>query len=485
MKISSKQKFILILIVILSLFIRLYNLNSESFGYGEIETYQAVNEYLKGNFLKNFYIFDNPPLGKYIFTAFSLINPVEIGMRLASVVFGFLAVVAVYFLARKFYGDKTALLAAIFTAFSIIHIQFSRYVQFEAMLSFFYVITFYFFFEFLEKRTNKNAVLLGISSALGFLVKFAFIYAILTIIILCIVKKLIWIKRKPTFSLFIDNKLLKALIVFIVVFFLIWPNSLYPINTKITINAEGAFETHKIDINIPTLLLAFGYRFTQVNEAVTNSILLSIPVIGHFFFFLVKESFIFIIFFFLGIYAIFRKKEKNDLYLLLIVALFFIFLWIQNVRYTYRYLTIIIPFLAIISARAISIFKKNIQWIVIAVIFIIMLIYALVAGPSYALYYNELQPILNIPESEGGFGVGIKDVVSSIANCSSVLTDGAYAFLIEYHYPGLASDNITNPDCVVKGRVENKKVDEFISKNNCKKEIIEKNNKILFEIYKC
>jgi hypothetical protein len=38
MKISSKQKFILILIVILSLFIRLYNLNSESFGYGEIET---------------------------------------------------------------------------------------------------------------------------------------------------------------------------------------------------------------------------------------------------------------------------------------------------------------------------------------------------------------------------------------------------------------------------------------------------------------
>ena len=218
----DKITLLFVIILVAGIFLRIYNLNWTTFGYGEIEVYQSVQEFLKGNFTHNFYIFAETPLMKYIFTLFAfLMQPAEIALRLVSVIFGSLTVIGVFFLAKKLYNDNyVALLSSIFTAFSIIHITLSRYVQLEAQLSFFYIIVFYIFWIFLEKRTNKNAILLGIVLALGILTKTAFLNAIITLLFLAIILRLISFRLKPNSSISVDNKLLKALIVSILVFFL-------------------------------------------------------------------------------------------------------------------------------------------------------------------------------------------------------------------------------------------------------------------------
>jgi len=483
----KKLNLLFLFILIIGASIRLYDLNWETFGDGEIEIYQAATEFLKGNFINNFYIFSEAPLGKYLFTAFSLITPVEFGMRLISVIFGIATIIAVFYLTKRLYDDKwMPLLASLFTAFSIIHIQFSRYVQLETMLSFFYVITFYLFFEFLKKRTNRNAILLGIVSALGLLIKFAFIYALLTLFIFFITERLISFKKNHRSSISIDNKLIKTFFAFILTFFLIWPNSLYPLNTHFTVYVEDSFDTHKIDRGIPVLLLTLGYRFTELGTAITDNVFLNLPIIGNLFFFMVKESMIFILLFFVGLLAILKKPKEKDFYVLIILAVFFVLVWLQDLRYTCRYLTIIIPFLAIVSARSILLIKKYIPpQIVFCIIFIIMFAYTLIAQPNYALFYNELQPTLKIPESETRYGEGIRDLVNDIANCSSVLISKAYIFKIEYHYPGLANYNTTHADCVVTDETD-KTIDDYIKQRICNlTNTITKKGKDLFKIYSC
>ena len=483
----KKTVYLFLLIIILGAFIRLYDLNWETFGDGEIEVYQAASEFLKGNFLENFYIFNEAPLGKYLFTIFSLIKPVEFGMRLVSVIFGIATIISVFYLTKKLYNDEwVSLLASLFTALSLIHIQFSRYVQLESMLAFFFVAILYAFLMFNEKRSNKNAALLGITAALGILTKFIFIYAIIAIIIFFIIKKMIDIKRKPNFSITIDNYIIKAFFVFIITFSIIWPNALYPLNTHISLYVENSFGTHEIDMGIPTIILALGHRFTQMGTAATENILLNIPVIGHSFLFFVKESFVFILFLIMGIITLFKYHDKNDIYIIIFIAIFFSMLWLQEVRYTYRYITIIIPFFAIVAAKSIYLIKRYLKpWIITSLALIGMLTFALMAHPNYALFYNEMQPIVNIPEYEGKFSEGIRDVVAGIGNCSAVLTSEAYVFKLDYHYEGLASSNYTEADCVVSDGNDEKTI-EYIENNNCKltNTVIKKGQK-LFDIYRC
>ena len=59
----------ILLILLLAAYLRLANLDWMIFTTDEIAQVKAVQEYLKGNFLHNFYVFDQPPLMRYIFTA--------------------------------------------------------------------------------------------------------------------------------------------------------------------------------------------------------------------------------------------------------------------------------------------------------------------------------------------------------------------------------------------------------------------------------
>src|SRR3989338_4476794 len=105
---SKKILPLLVLILVLGAFLRFQNLSWETYSYSEVEMKQAADEYAKGNFVNTYYIFDTPPLAKYIFAAIVLAGDSEPNLRMVSALFGVLTIMAVFLLARKLYGPKLA-----------------------------------------------------------------------------------------------------------------------------------------------------------------------------------------------------------------------------------------------------------------------------------------------------------------------------------------------------------------------------------------
>src|SRR3989338_10432396 len=186
--IGGKDIFIILAIVVIaSFFLRFYDLSWETYGYGEIEIKQAADEYVKGNFVNNYYIFDTPPVGKYLFAmSTTLLGGSEFSLRIISLIFGMLTIIAMFFVTNKIYDSKISILATVITAFSILHIQFSRYAQLETMLSFFYVLIFYFSWKVFNNPGKYTAYLLGISLGLSIAVKFTSVIILVAIIIYAI-----------------------------------------------------------------------------------------------------------------------------------------------------------------------------------------------------------------------------------------------------------------------------------------------------------
>ncbi len=484
---------IFIAILLLAAYLRLSALDYETLGPGEMELYQSANDYASGNIVKSFYIFDTPPLSKYILAFLLIIAGFsESALRLLPAIFGILTVVMTYFFAKKFYNKKTAILAMTFTAFSFIHLQMSRYVQLETVMSFLFLLVFYYFFDFVENR-KKNYLLFGAAIALGMLTKFIMLYAIASIVLIAIIYKYISVRRKPQFSITIDNFLLKSLIVAVVLFFLIWPHSLVPIKTDITLSVEFSDGPHinRLTPSIPQLLLALGKRSSsaQLEGA------LSMPF-GYFVFFLMKESIIFIAAFFLGLFAIIKKPKNIDKMVLLSLAIFMLLLWVQKWGFTYRYLAIVIPLIAIIAARWIDLIKTQKVATGILMIFVVVLaISAFAVHPNY-IYYKNFDVLENEPElfqSEG-----MKESISYIREtCQSVYTDSYYHFILTPYYNNVTkyTNETKLPTCVLKGYTglgssspssENLIIDDFIKSHSCElKKSVTKNDILLQKIYYC
>src|SRR3989338_11681029 len=143
MKKEKMHVIILLVVLLLAAYLRFSQLDYATLGPGEVEIYEAAKDYASGNILKSFYIFDTPPMPKYLGALMLIIFGFsESALRLIPAIFGIATVLLTYLFAKKFYNKNTGLLAASFVAFSFIHIQFSRYFQLEVMLSFFFLIAF-------------------------------------------------------------------------------------------------------------------------------------------------------------------------------------------------------------------------------------------------------------------------------------------------------------------------------------------------------
>ncbi|MBI4162661.1 MAG: glycosyltransferase family 39 protein [Candidatus Aenigmarchaeota archaeon] len=484
---------VFIAIFLLAAYLRLSMLDYETLGPGEVELYEAARDYASGNIVKSFYIFDTPPLSKYILALILIISGFsETALRLFPAIFGMLAVVMTYFFAKKFYSQKIALLSTIFIAFSFIHLQMSRYVQLETATSFFFLLAFYYFFDFVENR-KKNYLLFGATVALGMLIKFTMFYAIASIVLIAVTYKYISFRRKPQFSITIDNFLLKSLIVAVVLFFLIWPYSLVPVKTDITLSVEfsDGLHTNHLTPSIPQIILVLGKRSasSQIGGV------LSMPF-GYFLFFLMKENIIFLAAFFLGLFAIIKKPKKIDKMILLSLVVFMLLLWAQKWGFTYRYLAIVIPLIAIIAARCIDFIKSQKIATVMLTIFLVVLATSAFAVHTDYIYYKNFNVLEYEPElfqSEG-----MKESISYIKeNCPAVYTDSYYHFILApYHRNVTKYANETKlPTCVLKGYTglgsslpspENVVIDDFIKSHSCElKKSVVKKGVLLQKIYYC
>jgi len=490
------KKFTLIIftVVIFSgFFLRFYNLSWETYGYGEVEIKQAADEYVKGNFVNNYYIFDTPPLGKYMFAmSIAIFWDSEFSMRIVPLIFGMLTIISVFYVTQKVYDIKISILATVITAFSILQIQFSRYAQLETMLSFFYVLTFYFLWKVVNNRGKYSSYLLGITLGLSVAIKFTSVIIVFAVILYAIYSKHIKFSRKSEFFLSIKSWILKALFISIVVLLVSWPFGFFSLHTtaEISVDYGNITRVQNVDTNIPIILLSFGRRvFSSVGSDVAYPLVMKIPVANYLVLYLTKEILLTLIFFILGLYFMLKYPLKQDKIVFIFVLTFLILLSFQRTNISYRHIVPMVPFFSIIASRWIT-KVKNLKHtaIIILVISVILFSYAAFSGPSYALSYNQLKNTLGISDSEARFSEGMSETIKYIQeNCTGVYAGDYYRFMVEPYYKNVSSSSDFSADCAIKGNIKEKdEVKGYIENKNCTiAKTITKNSIELIKIYSC
>lgn len=112
------------------------------------------------------YNIEHPPLGKQIIaTSMRLLGDNPWGWRVPSVLFSIATVIVVFVLARKFFGEKVALLATLLLALDPLWIAISRLAMLDIFATFFTVLFFAAAFHYLENPNLKLAAVSG--AALG------------------------------------------------------------------------------------------------------------------------------------------------------------------------------------------------------------------------------------------------------------------------------------------------------------------------------
>lgn len=161
-KVFSKKAAItlLIAIVILATLLRLYSISTESYWLDEaISIRQAQHDDLEDTLerVKNdihlpFYI-------TILHFWVKLFGIGEFASRSLSLIFGVAGILALFFLARRLFGDKTALIASALMAFSPIMIYYSQEARLYTLFVLLSILSFDMFVKYLREPKAKNMIL--------------------------------------------------------------------------------------------------------------------------------------------------------------------------------------------------------------------------------------------------------------------------------------------------------------------------------------
>lgn len=167
----KNEIFILILIVIISFFLRFYGVGDLGFNNDEaIYVAQAASLADYEEFREHFSIFRAHPLLMQFFVSLSLslLGISEISARLIPVLMGTGIVFLSYFIAKFIYSKKVAIVSAIIIALLPYHIIISKQVLVDVSFSFFLTLNILLLVIYLKGNTNKGLLLFLIGSCSGF-----------------------------------------------------------------------------------------------------------------------------------------------------------------------------------------------------------------------------------------------------------------------------------------------------------------------------
>jgi 4-amino-4-deoxy-L-arabinose transferase-like glycosyltransferase len=119
-----------------------------------------------------------PPLFDMVTTGFFAVLGVNIlSARLVAVFFSLLSLWVVFEFANRLYGPKIALLSTILLGIMPGYVWLSRMALIETMLVFFFTVSMFCFFLWLQGRQNKFLILSGLALGLGVLTKYQMVIA--------------------------------------------------------------------------------------------------------------------------------------------------------------------------------------------------------------------------------------------------------------------------------------------------------------------
>ena len=93
--------------------------------------------------------------------------------RVLSALFDTGTVFVVFLIGRRLFNQRVGLLAALFTAFAVLHIQLAHFYTTEAMLTFFSCLSFFYVTRLAEEGRRRDAALAGLFFGLAMASKFS------------------------------------------------------------------------------------------------------------------------------------------------------------------------------------------------------------------------------------------------------------------------------------------------------------------------
>ena len=160
-----------LLIALVFLFLRLYNLGFHDFWYDEIGTVNYAR-YPWGNW--------NAPL-YWILLHFWIkhFGISEFALRFPSVIFSFFSVILTYFLGKGLFNKKTGLIACIFMGVSPFHLWYAQEARDYSMALFFGLLSSYLFFRALKDKKFKLWLFFALASIIGLYTNYFYIFLFL------------------------------------------------------------------------------------------------------------------------------------------------------------------------------------------------------------------------------------------------------------------------------------------------------------------
>ena len=162
-KLSPKEMILLLVILLLGLFLRIYNLTEESLWFDEGFAIRLAS-------LGVVQIWEDelhPPLYfilLHVWTNFWGIS--EFSTRFLSLIFGFLAIFMIYKVGKLIYSKEVGLLSSLLLALSEFHIYYSQEVRMYSLMTLLTLFSFYCFIKLLKVRNRMYLIGYILSSSL-------------------------------------------------------------------------------------------------------------------------------------------------------------------------------------------------------------------------------------------------------------------------------------------------------------------------------
>lgn len=177
----------LIIILVIGIFLRLYNLDFQSPWLDEIHTLTETNPNTPISELYNVVLVSEqmPPLYFFLmYVTFKVFGYSIFIARLFSAIVGGVSIYSVFLLGKEITNNKLGLIASFLMAINPFHLYYSQEARPYMLLLLFSVLSFYGLVKLLQNQTNRNAILYGLFSGLMIITHFFGLFVVFSQLII-------------------------------------------------------------------------------------------------------------------------------------------------------------------------------------------------------------------------------------------------------------------------------------------------------------
>lgn len=190
-KMNKTEVLLLIFIILLGAFLRFYNIGGESFWLDEAATAHAIVshttsellmlETTAGNLYPGYWENFSNDLPAY-FVLVSLwskfLGISEVALRSLSAIFGSLAVLAIYFVAKELANDKVGILSSLIFSISMVNIEYSQEARAYSLLVLISLSSAFFFIRMIRTGKIAHLIMFVVCSVIGLYTHFIYLFFI-------------------------------------------------------------------------------------------------------------------------------------------------------------------------------------------------------------------------------------------------------------------------------------------------------------------